>query len=101
MRRPPTSSLSPYTTLFRSDALPAWRGQDSIGRLSLRVPATDIEETIIKSLKQHVAANQDNSTTNAVGLDGHGALTELVAGVVVYRNNLIVTLKSSAANAAS
>ena len=51
----------------------------SAGSVS-RVPATDIEETIIKSLKQHVAANQDNSTTNAVRLDGHGALTELVAG---------------------
>src|SRR5712675_2345007 len=65
----------------------------SAGSVS-RVPATDIEETIIKSLKQHVAANQDNSTTNAVRLDGHGALTELVAGVVVYKNKLIVRLKS-------
>jgi hypothetical protein len=27
-------------------------------------------------------------------LDGHGALTELVAGVVVYKNKLIVRLKS-------
>src|SRR5258708_8831078 len=57
-----------------------------------------IEETIIKSLKQHVAANQDNSTTNAVRLDGHGALTELVAGVVVYKNKLIVRVKSDGAN---
>jgi len=72
----------------------------SAGSVS-RVPATDIEETIIKSLKQHVAANQDNSTTNAVRLDGHGALTELVAGVVVYKNKLIVRLKSDDANEAS
>ena len=72
----------------------------SAGSVS-RVPATDIEETIIKSLKQHVAANQDNLTTNAVRLDGHGALTELVAGVVVYKNKLIVRLKSDDANEAS
>jgi len=71
----------------------------SAGSVS-RVPATDIEETIIKSLRQHVAANQDNSTTNAVRLDGHGALTELVAGVVVYKNKLIVRLKSDDANEA-
>src|SRR5258708_4215151 len=72
----------------------------SAGSVS-RVPAADIEDIVVKFLNEHFAANQDDSTTNAVRLDGHGALTELVAGVVVYKNKLIVRLKSDDANEAS
>ena len=39
----------------------------SAGSVS-RVPAADIEDTVVKSLKEHLAAKQDGSTTSAVHL---------------------------------
>ena len=40
----------------------------SAGSIS-RVPAADIEDTVLKSLKEHLAAKQDESTTSAVRLE--------------------------------
>jgi site-specific DNA recombinase len=51
----------------------------SAGAVS-RVPAADIEETIIKSLKEHLAAKQDEATAARVG--DRGVLAQLVAGIV-------------------
>src|SRR5207248_2403369 len=72
----------------------------SAGSIS-RVPAAGIEEAITKSLKQHVAAKTYNSATNAVGLNDHGALAQLVAGIVVHKDRLIVRLKSDQTDEAS
>jgi hypothetical protein len=65
----------------------------SVGSVS-RVPAAEIEEAVAKSLKQHRAARQDGSTAHALRLDDHGAITQLVEGVVVHKDSLIVRLKS-------
>jgi site-specific DNA recombinase len=65
----------------------------SAGSVS-RVPAAEIEEAVVKSLKQHLATKQDNSTTNSMRLDDSGVLTELIAGIVVHKDRLIVRLKS-------
>jgi site-specific DNA recombinase len=59
-----------------------------------RVPAADIEDTIVKSLEAHHAAKQDGSTSSAVRLENREALTQLVAGIVVHRDKLVVRLKS-------
>jgi site-specific DNA recombinase len=66
-----------------------------------RVPATDMEETIIKFLKEYLAATPDKSTTSAARIDDRGALTQLVAGIIVYEDRLIVRLKSDGADEAS
>jgi hypothetical protein len=59
-----------------------------------RVPAADIEDTIVKSLEAHLAVKQDGSTSSAVRLENREALAQLVAGIVVHRDKLVVRLKS-------
>ena len=59
-----------------------------------RVPAADIEDTIVKSLEAHLAAKQEGSSSSAVQLEDREALVQLVAGIVVHRDNLVVRFKS-------
>ena len=72
----------------------------SAGSVS-RVPAADIEETIVKFLKEHLAAKQDRSTTRAVLSGDRGALAQLIAGIVVHKDRLVVRLESDHADQAS
>jgi site-specific DNA recombinase len=58
-----------------------------------RVPAADIEDTIVKSLEAHFAAQQDGSTSKPQ-LRGREALVQLVAGIVVHTDKLVVRLRS-------
>jgi site-specific DNA recombinase len=69
----------------------------SAGSVS-RVPATDIEDTIVKSLETHLAAEQDGSTSSAVQLRNREALAQLVAEIVVHRDKLVVRFKSDHAD---
>jgi hypothetical protein len=66
-----------------------------------RVPAPEIEETVVKFLKQHLAAEQDHATTNSMRLDDNVVLTGLVAGIVVHRDRIVVRLKPDGADDAS
>jgi site-specific DNA recombinase len=75
-------------------------GTASAGSVS-RVPAADIEDVIIKSLKEHLAANQGRSATATLPLGDRGALAQLVAGIVVHKDTLNVRLKSDGADQAS
>jgi site-specific DNA recombinase len=72
----------------------------SAGSVS-RVPAGDIEDVIVKSLKVHLATNQGKSATANLLLGDRGDLAELVAGIVVHRDKLIIRLKSNNAAEAS
>jgi site-specific DNA recombinase len=64
----------------------------SAGSIS-RVPAADIEDTALKSLEAHLAAKQERSTSSAVQLRDREALAQLVAGIVVHRDKLVVRFK--------
>src|SRR6476646_2522897 len=64
----------------------------SAGSVS-RVPAADIEDTVVKCLREHLAARKDASTPSAV-LGDPDDLAQLVAEVVVHRDRLIVRFKS-------
>jgi site-specific DNA recombinase len=66
----------------------------SAGSVS-RVPAADIENTIIKSLEAHLASKQDGSTSSAVQLRDREALAQLVAGIALHRDKLVVRFKSN------
>jgi site-specific DNA recombinase len=66
-----------------------------------RVPAPDIEDIVVKSLKKHFATKQDKSTNSAARIDDRGALAQLVVGIVVHRDRLVVRLKSDIADEAS
>ena len=72
----------------------------SAGSVS-RVRATDIEDVIVKSLKVHLATNQSKSAAATLPLGDRGDLAELVAGIVVHRDKLIIRLKSDSADEAS
>jgi site-specific DNA recombinase len=72
----------------------------STGSVS-RIPAADIEDIVVKFLKEHLAAKQDGATTSVMPLGDRGDLAQLVAGIVVHRDRLIVRLKSDIADEAS
>jgi DNA invertase Pin-like site-specific DNA recombinase len=72
----------------------------SAGSVS-RIPAADIEAVVVKFVKEHLAAKQDKSTTGAVRLGDRGDLEQLVAGIVAYKDRLIVRLRSDNADEAS
>jgi DNA invertase Pin-like site-specific DNA recombinase len=66
-----------------------------------RIPAADVEDVIVKSLQKHLAANQGKATTSAESLADRDNLTQLVAGIVVHGDRLIISLKSDGADDAS
>jgi len=72
----------------------------SAGSVS-RIPAGDIEDVIVKYLKEHLAAKQDKSTIGAVRIGARGDMAQLIAGIVVYKDRLVVQLKSDSADEAS
>src|SRR5712691_11061162 len=72
-------------------------GTASAGSVS-RIPAADVEDVIVKSLKEHFAAIQGKSATATFPLGGRGDLAVLVAGIVVHRDRLIIRLKSDNAD---
>jgi len=72
----------------------------SAGSVS-RVPATDIEDTVVTSLKKHFAVKQDGTTSSAARLGDREALAQLVAGIVIHRDQLVIRLKSENADEAS
>jgi hypothetical protein len=55
-----------------------------------RVPAADIEDTIVKSLEAHLAVDQGGATSRAMQLRDREALTQLVTGIVVHGDELVV-----------
>jgi site-specific DNA recombinase len=72
----------------------------SAGSVS-HVPAADIEGTVVKSLKEYLAANQGKTTTGAESLGDRDTLTQLVVGITVHKDRLIVRLKSDHEDEAS
>jgi site-specific DNA recombinase len=72
----------------------------SAGSIS-RVPVADVEEAVTKSLKGHLAEQQNGSATNTTSVDGREAIAQLVAAIIVHKDKLIVRLKSDASDEAS
>jgi site-specific DNA recombinase len=70
----------------------------SAGSVS-RVPAAEIEDVVVKSLREHLAANE--ATISAARLGDLGTLALLVAGIVVHKDRLVIQLKSDNAEEAS
>jgi site-specific DNA recombinase len=66
----------------------------SVGSVS-RVPAADVEETVLKSLEAHFAAQRNGSTSKGVQLRDRETLVQLVAGIAVHADKLVVRLKSN------
>jgi DNA invertase Pin-like site-specific DNA recombinase len=65
-----------------------------------RVPAADIEAVVVKLLKEDLAKQERSITGNVLSGD-RGAVAQLVAGIVVSEDRLVVRLKSDNADEAS
>jgi site-specific DNA recombinase len=65
----------------------------SAGSVS-RAPAAEVEETVLKSLKDHLAEQQNGSTASAASIDDRGTIEQLVAAIIVHKDKLVVRLKS-------
>jgi site-specific DNA recombinase len=65
----------------------------SAGSVS-RIPAADIEDVVVKALKEHLATNEHRSKLNVVDLECRDDLAQLVTGIVVHQDKLVVQLKS-------
>src|ERR1700738_330697 len=63
-----------------------------------RIPAADVEDTVGKSLKEFLAANRGKATTSTENLGDRETIAELVTGIVVHTDRLIISLKSENAD---
>jgi hypothetical protein len=78
-------------------SLPHLHGESktaSVGSVS-RVPATDIEGTIVNSLRKRLIVQKQTSNSNITRLDNPKVLLEQVARVDVHEDRLSIRLKSA------
>jgi site-specific DNA recombinase len=79
-------------------SLPHLKGESktaSVGSVS-RIPATDIEDVIVKSVNEHLVAQQDQPTSSSAHAEGRGVMiTEQVVRIDVHKDRLIVRFKSA------
>jgi hypothetical protein len=84
-------------------SLPHLKGESktiSVGSVS-RIPATDIEDIIVKSVNEHLIAQKEKSASG-IGNIGDGQLVlEQVARVVVHDDRLVIGLRAAEAEEAS
>src|SRR6202165_5922763 len=75
-------------------SLPHLKGESktvSVGSVS-RIPATDIEDIIIKSVNEYLVAQQSQSTARRAQADDRGLIAEQVVRIDVHKDRLIVRL---------
>ncbi len=79
-------------------SLPHLNGESktsSVGSVS-RIPATDIEDIIVKSVNEHVCAQHDQPNSSGAHADDRGVIiAEQVVRIDVHRDHLIVRFKSA------
>ena len=78
-------------------SLPHLKGESktvSVGSVS-RIPATDIEHIIVRSVNEHLVAEHDKPTSSHAYADDRGVIAERVVRIDVHKDRLIVRLKSA------
>src|SRR5256885_2864595 len=79
-------------------SLPHLKGESktvSVGSVS-RIPATDIEDIIVKSVHAHLVAQHDQPTPSSAHADDRGVMiAEHVVRIDVHKDRLIVRFKSA------
>jgi site-specific DNA recombinase len=82
-------------------SLPHLKGESktvSVGSVS-RIPATDIEDIIVKSVNEHLAAQHDQPSSSSARADDRGVrIAEHVVRIDVHKDRLIVRFKSAGAD---
>jgi site-specific DNA recombinase len=79
-------------------SLPHLKGESktvSVGSVS-RIPATDIEDIIVKLVNEHLGAQHGQPSSSSAHADDRGVIiTEQVVRIDVHKDHLIVRLKST------
>jgi site-specific DNA recombinase len=79
-------------------SLPHLKGESktvSVGSVS-RIPATDIEDIIVRSVNEHLVAQHDQPTSSNAHADNRGVMiSEQVVRIDVQKDRLIVRFKSA------
>jgi site-specific DNA recombinase len=78
-------------------SLPHLKGESktvSVGTVS-RIPATDIEDIIVKSVNEHLVAQRDQPASSSAHANDRGVVKEQVVRIDVHKDRLIVRLKSA------
>jgi site-specific DNA recombinase len=79
-------------------SLPHLKGQSktvSVGSVS-RIPATDIEDIIVKSVNEYLGAQHNQPSSSSARVDDRGAIiAEQVVRIDVHKDRLIVRFKSA------
>jgi hypothetical protein len=66
----------------------------SVGSVS-RIPATDIEDVIVKSLHEHVIAQKEKPSSSSTQVGNREVLQDSIARIDVHENHLAIRLKSA------
>ena len=78
-------------------SLPHLKGESktvSVGSVS-RIPATDIENIIVKSLNEHLVAHHGEPRSSSTRANDRGVIAEQVVRIDVHKDRLMVRLKSA------
>jgi site-specific DNA recombinase len=78
-------------------SLPHLHGESktaSVGSVS-RIPATDIEDVIVKSLHEHLIAQKEKPSSSSTQVGNRKVLQESISRIDVHENHLAVRLKSA------
>jgi hypothetical protein len=59
-----------------------------------RIPAADIEDVVVSSLREHLVANRDKKVFNVVRLESRDDVAQLITSIVVHKDKLVVELKA-------
>jgi site-specific DNA recombinase len=76
------------TPLLHGEAKTASAG--SVGR----IPAADIEEVVVKALKEHLVSEPDKTASNTPTFECRDDFAKSIASIVVHPDKIIVQLKS-------
>src|SRR5712672_717596 len=78
-------------------SLPHLKGESktvSVGSVS-RIPATDVENIIVKSVNEHLDAQHDQPSSSSAHADKCGVIAEQVVRIDVHKDRLMVRFKST------
>src|SRR5258706_15825564 len=80
-------------------SLPHLKGESKtisvgVGSVS-RIPATDIEDIIVKSVNEHLVAQHDQPTSSSAHADDRGMIADQVVRIDVHKDRLMVRFKSA------
>src|SRR5258706_12755588 len=78
-------------------SLPHLKGESktvSVGSVS-RIPATDIEDIIVRSVNEHLGGQPGQSSSNSAHTDDRGVIEKQVIRIDVPKDRRIVRLKSA------